>query len=77
MKSGVIYSYQCNHLAYNEEYIGKTVRALGERRKEYFKQPSPIHVHIQQTGHTTTDNSFNILGREDWGRPGPSRNQSS
>ena len=45
-KSGVIYCYQCNNLACNEEYIGKTVRTLGERCKEHLKQPSPIHVHI-------------------------------
>ena len=67
-KSGIIYSYQCNHLAFNEEYIGETARTLGERRKEHIKQPSPIHGHIQQTGHTITDNSFNIIGREDWGQ---------
>ena len=65
-KSGVIYSYQCKHLACNEEYIGETARTLRERSKEQRKQPSPIHVHIQQTGHTITDNSFNIIGREDW-----------
>ena len=77
MKSGIIYSYQCNHLACDEEYIGETGRTLGERRKEHIKQPSPIHGHIQQTRHTITDNSFNIIGREDGGRPGPSRNQYS
>ena len=65
MKSGLIYSYQCNHLACNEEYIGETARTLRERRKEHLKQTSPIHGHIQQTGHTITDNSFNIIGRED------------
>ena len=68
MKSGVIYSYQCNHLACNEEYIGETARTPGERRKEHLKQPSPIQVHIQQTGHSITENSFNIVGREDWGQ---------
>ena len=68
MKSGIIYSYQCNHLACDEEYIGKTPRTLGERRKEHLKQPSPIDGHIQYTGHTITDNSFNIIGREDWGQ---------
>ena len=67
-KSGVIYSYQCNHLACNEEYIGETARTLGERSKEHLKQPSPIHAHIQQTEHTITDNIFNIIGREDWGQ---------
>ena len=32
-KSGIIYSYQCNHLACDEEYIGETARNLRERRK--------------------------------------------
>ena len=48
--------------------MGKTARTLGERRKEHLKQPSPIHGHIEQTGHTITDHSFNITGREDWGQ---------
>ena len=65
MRGGIIYSYQCNHLACNEEYIGETARTLRERRKEHLKQPSPIHGHIHHTGHTITDNSFNIIGRED------------
>ena len=65
-KSGVIYSYQCNHLDCNEEYIGETSRTLRERRKEHLKQPSPIHRHIQQSGHGITEDSFNIIGREDW-----------
>ena len=65
-KSGVIYSYQCTNIACNEEYIGKTF--LGERCKEHLKHPSPTHVHIQQTGHTIEDNSFNITGREDQGQ---------
>ena len=69
-KSRVIYSFQCNHIACNEEYIGETARTLGERCKEHLKQPSPIHVHIQQTGHSITHTSFNIIGREDQGQPG-------
>ena len=66
-KSVIIYSFQCNHIACDEEYIGDTARTLGERYKEHLKQPSPIHVHIQQTGHNTTDTSFNSIGREDQG----------
>ena len=68
MKSGIIYSYQCNHLVCNEEHIGETARTLGERRIEHLKQPSPIYGHIQHTGHAITDNSFNIIGREDQGQ---------
>ena len=67
-KSGVIYSYQCTNIACNEEYLGGTARTLGERCKQHLKQPSPIHMHIQQTGHTIEDNSFNIIGREDQGQ---------
>ena len=66
-RSGVIYSFQCSNIACYEEYIGETSRTLGERCKECLKQPSPIHAHIQQTGHNSTDNSFKIIGREDWG----------
>ena len=66
-KSGAIYSYQCGDIACSEEYIGETLGTLGERYWEHLKQPSPIHVHLQQTGHTTTNNNFNIIGREDQG----------
>ena len=67
-KSGVIYNFQCNNIACNEECIGETARTLEERCKEHLKQPSPIHAHIQQTGHSITDTSFNIIGREDQGQ---------
>ena len=36
--------------------------------REHLKQPSPIHAHIQQTGHNITGTSFNIIGREDQGQ---------
>ena len=39
-----------------------------ERCKEHLRQPPPIHAHIQQTGHSITDTSFNIIGREDQGQ---------
>ena len=64
-KSGFIYNSQYKNIACNEEYICETARTLGERCKEHFKQPSCIHVHIQQRGHSITDTSFNIIGRED------------
>ena len=66
-KSGVIYSYQCQHLDCDEEYIGGTSRSLGERRKEHLQQPSPIHSHSRTMEHSIENNSFNIIGREDWG----------
>ena len=64
-KSGVIYMYQCGEIACNEEYIGETSRTLGERYKEHLKEPSPIHLHSNQTGHNTIPENFNIIGRED------------
>ena len=64
-RSGVIYSYRCHDITCREEYIGETSRTLGDRYKEHLKQPSPIHTHIIQTGHNTTTNNFNIIGRED------------
>ena len=67
-KSGLIYSYQCPQLDFDEEYIGETARPLGERRKEHLKQPSPIHGHSQTTGHPIGNNKFNIIGREDQGQ---------
>ena len=59
--------YQCGKLACDEEYIGETSRALGERYKEHLKDPSSIHVHSTQTGHNTTPDNFSIIGREDHG----------
>ena len=67
-KSGLIYSYRCPQLDCNDDYIGKTGRTLGERRKEHLKQPSPIHRHSQTMGNPRDDQNFNIIGREDWGQ---------
>ena len=67
-KSGVIYSFQYNHITCDEEYIAETARTLGKRCKEHLKQPSPIHMHVQQTGNITTEDSFNIIDREDQGQ---------
>ena len=66
-KSGAIYYYQCGELTCNEEYIGETSRTFGERFKEHLKDPSPIQVHSTKTGNSTTQENFNIIGREDHG----------
>ena len=66
-KSGAIYYYQCEELTYNEEYIEVTSRTFGERFKKHLKEPSPIHAHSTQTEHSTTQDNFNIIGREDHG----------
>ena len=67
-KSGIIYSYQYQHLDCNEEYIGETARSLGERRKEHLKQPSRMHSHSQTTGHSIENNNFNMIERENQGQ---------
>ena len=63
-KSGVIDHYQCPTINCRDEYIGETSRTLGEQCKEHLREPSPIQVHKQLTGHQTTLHNFNILGRE-------------
>ena len=52
----------------DEKYIGETARSLGKDAKKISNIPSPIHAHIQQTGHNIEDKSFNIIGKEDWGQ---------
>ena len=66
-KSGAIYRFQCGDLVCDEEHIGKTSRTFGERYKELLKDPSPIHHHCNITGHITTQDNFQIIGREDHG----------
>ena len=51
-KGGAIYWLQFGDLACDEEYIGETSRTFGERFKEHLKEPSPIHSHSCNTGHT-------------------------
>ena len=63
-QSGAIYWYQCGDLGCDDEYIGETFRTFGERYKEHLKAPSAIHHHSIQTGHTTNQNNFQIIGRE-------------
>ena len=63
-ESGVIYHYQCQVTDCRDEYIGETSRTLWEQCKEHMREPSPIQVHSQRSGHHTTMHNFNILGRE-------------
>ena len=63
-QSGAIYWYQCGDLTCDDEYIGETSRTFGERYKEHLKAPSAIHHHSSQTGHPTSHNDFQIIGRE-------------
>ena len=54
-----------NKIACDEEYIGESFRTLGERFKQHLKEPSPLHNHSNNTGHTTTQDKCQIVGRED------------
>ena len=63
-KSGAIYWFQCGDLFCDNEYIGETSRTFDERYKEHLNDPSPIHQHSNHTGHSTSHNNFQIIGRE-------------
>ena len=63
-QSGAIYWFQCGDLTCDDEYIGETCRTFGERFKEHLKDPSSIHHHSNHTGHPTSQNNFQIIGRE-------------
>ena len=63
-QSGAIYWYQCGDLGCDDEYIGETSRTFGEKYKEHLKAPSAIHHYSSQTGHPTSHNYFQIIGRE-------------
>ena len=63
-QTGVIYQYQCPHIHCSSSYIGESGRSLGERVKEHFKAPSPIHLHSTTTGHPLDPNQFNIMHKE-------------
>ena len=63
-QTGVIYQYQCPHINCSSSYIGESGRSLGERVKEHFKAPSPIHLHSTTTGHPMDPNQFNTVHKE-------------
>ena len=48
-------------------YTWETSRTFAERLKKHLKEPSPIHNHSNNTGHATTQDNFQIVGREDHG----------
>ena len=64
-RSGVIYRFKCNRVECDEEYIGESARNFGERFKEHLKGPTPIHEHINISGHTVSIEDFSVLARED------------
>ena len=63
-QTGIIYHYQCPHTNCSSTYIGESGRTLGDRIKEHFKAPSPIHQHSSTTGHPMDPNQFNIIHKE-------------
>ena len=62
--SGAIYWFQCGDISCDDEYIRETSRTFDERYKEHLKDPSPIDQHSNHTGHSTSHNNFQIIGRE-------------
>ena len=63
-QTGIIYHYQCLQINFPSAYIGESGRSLGERVKEHFKNPSPIHLHSTTTGHPMDPEQFNIVHKE-------------
>ena len=63
-KNSVIYSYICDRIDCNEEYIGESSRTFGERFKEHLKALSPTYEHQNNSGHTTSIVNFKIIGRQ-------------
>ena len=48
-KSRVIYSFQCNHIACDEEYIGETARTLEKDARNTSNNPLPsMHMYNKQ-----------------------------
>ena len=66
-KSWAIYWFHCGDLSCDDEYTGETFRTFGERFKEHLKDLSPIHHNSNHTGHPTSQNNFQIIGREGHG----------
>ena len=64
-KNSVIYSYSCGRIDCDEEYIGESARTFGERFKELLRAPSPIFGHQNSSGHKTSMENFQIIGREE------------
>ena len=58
------YGIQTYFKSCDDEYVGETSRTFGERCKGHLKDPSPIHEHSNHTGHPTSHNNFQIIGRE-------------
>ena len=60
----VIYRLQYEKTEYDDEYIGESSRAFGERYIDHLKAHSPIFEHQNTTGYITVVDNFQIIGRE-------------
>ena len=63
--AGHILLHKCDRVDCEDEYIGESARNFEERYKECLKAPSPIHDHVNISGHNVTIDNFTFLGRED------------
>ena len=63
-QTGIIYHYKCPQINCPSAYIGESGRSLGERVKEHFKAPSPIHLHSTTIGHPMDPEQFSIVHKE-------------
>ena len=59
------YWFLCGELVCDEKYIRETSRTFGERFTEYLEELSHIHNHT--IDHKTTQDDFQIIGRDDHG----------
>ena len=63
-QTGIIYHYQYPQISCPSAYIGELGRSLGERVKEHFKAPSPIHLQSTTTEQPMDPEQFNIVHKE-------------
>ena len=63
-KNSVIYSYRCGRIDCDEQHIRESSTSFGEKFKEHLKAPSPIYEHVNNSGHKTTVENYQIIGRE-------------
>ena len=61
----VIYRYKSDRVECDEENISETARTFGQRFKKHLKVTCSIYDYSNNTGHTTTVDSFSIVERED------------
>ena len=59
----IILWHKCDRVDCNEEYIGESGKTFGEIYKEHLRATMPIQGHQTTTGHLTTMENFNIIGR--------------